>query len=220
MSKDTIFHSANQVLYGIVKDMRRQGLDTTKHKDPIAPADINKMYSSGTLSNNNPTALQYKVWFDLSFHFGRRGREGLRELRKYSFVIKTDAENREYIVNAYNEKEKNHQGVSNKEEEKQANMYAQPGDPKCPVESYKLYISKLNPSHNALFQRPKKNKNFNKSDQWWYDNVAVGANTLGAFMKTISKCASLSQEYTNHVLGKKQQPHSTELDWILKGLVR
>ena len=98
---------------------------------------------------------------------------------------------------AYNEKEKNHQGVNSKEEEKKARMYAQPGDPMCPLESLKLYMSKLNLNNDTFFQRPKRN-NFIQNDPIWYENSAVGTNTIGSFMKTISQRASLSQNYTNH----------------------
>ena len=34
----------------------------------------------------------------------------------------------------------------------------------------------------------------------WYDKVPVGKNTLGLFMKKLSKSAELFKEYTNHCI--------------------
>ena len=50
----------------------------------------------------------------------------------------------------------------------------------CPVNAYKLYVSKLNPRHGP-----------------WYDNVPVGMKTE-KFIKYISLDAKLSVQYTNH----------------------
>ena len=51
------------------------------------------MYSTKVLSNHDPESLLYKVFFEVGLHFGRRGREGWRNLRKDSFVFKRDDNN-------------------------------------------------------------------------------------------------------------------------------
>ena len=50
--------------------------------------------------------------------------------------------------------------------------------PFCPVSSFE----KLNPMNEYLFQRPKSSG----EGEIWYDNMAVGENTLGKKMKVIS----------------------------------
>ena len=56
------------------------------HKSSIAAGDMLKLrgyFSEGLDSNNSwadPEQLLQFVWFSLCFHFGRRGREGWREL--------------------------------------------------------------------------------------------------------------------------------------------
>ena len=75
--QDRDFLAANQVFTGVLKEMRQQGLDTTKHKSVIQKEDVDKMYSSSILGTNNPTSLQRQVFFDLSIHFAHCGREGL-----------------------------------------------------------------------------------------------------------------------------------------------
>ena len=88
--RDREFLIANNVFTGILRTLRQQGMDITKHKSPILPGDMQELYQSGTLSNSTPLALQRKVFIELSIQFGRRGQEGLRELRHDSVVIKFD----------------------------------------------------------------------------------------------------------------------------------
>ena len=63
-------------------------------------------------------------------------------------------------------------------------MYEKPG-PNCPVVSFELYLSHLNPLNDFLFQRPKRNASI--SEDVWYDNMVVGERTLGEKMKSISR---------------------------------
>jgi len=59
-------------------------------------------------------------------------------------------------------------------------------------------MSKLNGNNDSFWQRPR--DNVTENDNIWYRNSAVGHNTLGKFMKTISIDAGLSQLYTNHCI--------------------
>jgi hypothetical protein len=160
---------------------------------------MEKMYTSGVLSTDNPEGLQKKVYVELSMHFGRRGREGLRQLRKDSIVIKTDDKGREYATLSYNEIDKNHQVQLPKEQEKRQIMFAQPASENCPVKSLKKYLAKLNPRCDAFFQRPKP-KFTQDEGEVWYENKNLGVHKLETLMKTISKEAQLSELYTNHCL--------------------
>ena len=115
---DREFLQANQVFQGIIKNLRRSGLDVTKHKSSISKPDFEKMYSSKVLSNDDPISLQRKVFVEMGLHFARRGREGLRKLKKTDFDVKNDANGREYDTIKHNEYEKNHTGLDSKETEK------------------------------------------------------------------------------------------------------
>ena len=90
----------------MLKKLKRDGLDSTNHKPAISEEDMAKFYSSGTLSNANPVALQYKVFLEIGLHFGRRGVEGWRALKKNSFVRKVDGEGRQYVSLAFQEFDK------------------------------------------------------------------------------------------------------------------
>lgn len=59
-----------------------------------------------------------------------------------------------------------------------------------------MYLEKLNPNRDDLWQRPK--KVISDPFKEWYDNVPVGKDKLNAAMKRISQKAQLSQIYKNH----------------------
>jgi len=80
----------------------------------------------------------------------------------------------------------------------EARMYARPGDPMCPVQSFRKYLSKLHPDLECLWQRPL--DSFAPSYGVWYSKVPLGKNTLGDMMAEISDVAGLSQRYTNHCI--------------------
>ena len=128
---------------GRLKVNRAEGNDVTKHKDPIEQGDLQKMYDSGVLSDNNPTALQYKVFVEISLHFVRRGREGLRELKASAFQFKHDDEGKEYVTLDHNEKSKKDQGLKSAFIAKEPRMYASENGIHCPIVSLKKYLSKL-----------------------------------------------------------------------------
>ena len=201
ITNDKDFTGANLVFSGVLKKLRKDGLDVTQHKKAIPFHDMQKLYQSGVLGLQDPVALQNKVFVELSLHFARRGREGLRELRKDSFRIEVDASGKEYVCMAYHEKEKNHQGgdvTGVKVNEKEAAMYAVDTDDMCPVKSFKLYLEKLNPGCVSFYQTPNM-QGFKKSGIW-YKSCPMGVNAIGGKMADLSKKAKLSRVYTNHCL--------------------
>ena len=125
------------------------------------------------------------------FHFCRRGRENLRDIRVYWFTFNRDENNLEYVT-MRDELDKNHRGDDNTSQ--QTRMYAT-GMPDCPVGTLKLYVAKLNASAPFFFQRPKM-----VAGASWYEPAPLGKNTLGSMMQRISKDAGLSQIYTNHCI--------------------
>ena len=125
------------MLKGKLKSLKLVGKDLTKHKSAIAGADLMKIKSHLMKNKENPQGLQDNVLFDLMFHFGRRGREGLRELRKDSFEFPVDGEEMEYVTLAYNEHDENHHDLDREAEENIKPMYAEEGELDCPVSTLK-----------------------------------------------------------------------------------
>ena len=68
----------------------------------------------------------------------------------------------------------------------------------CPVATFEMYTSKLDPSWEYLWQWPRSGR-VNYIDNYWYESRCVGHNTLETFMKILAKEANLtSRIYTNH----------------------
>lgn len=149
------FARANQVIQGTIKTMRKEGLDKTTRHTPIDPVHLKQLYSSGAFLTTTPTTLQFKVFFEISLHFGGRGREGLRKLKTEMIKFETSPNGQEYATLSCVAHEKNYQGVgSHNTDEHDQRMYPT-GRENCPVASLKMYISHLNPDCIWFFQRPK-----------------------------------------------------------------
>jgi hypothetical protein len=193
LMSDTEFRSANQVFDGKIVGLKKSGKDQTQHKAAIEREDMEKFYASGVLSNDNPVSLQRKIFLEIALHFGRRGREGWRSLTVDSFKVCKDSTGREYVTLNFQEFDKNHPGS----EEKQQYMFSMPESNRCPVASFKMYCSKLNPNCSAFLQRPLQNY---QGREVWYSNAPLGVNSIGKMLVEISRDSGASRLYTNHCI--------------------
>lgn len=219
---DKEFHLANKVFAGNLREQKALGLDNTRHKPPLPKAHIEQAFTNYFEPhwNNDPKCLQLKVYFDLGYYMGRRAKEKLRELKKEHFRIEKTAEGREYIELIINEATKKSQGDDHNEQYDNAILTEQPGSPRCPVASFKLYLEKLT-DLPELFQQP--NPCFKKPNDRWYKRSPVGINQIGKFLSEISEYAGLSKRYTNHCIRsttvhamKKQDCTIPEMAFVLK----
>ena len=99
-----------------------------------------------------------------------------------------------YILKAVDEKTKNHQDDT---ELITAFMPEFPNSELCPYKNFMLYLSKLHPRCNDLWQQVKDPKYLNDTDIW-YKPRKIGPNPLSSYMSRISHSADLSKTYTNH----------------------
>ena len=67
-----------------------------------------------------------------------------------------------------------------------------------PVTCYLLYVDKLHPKRQDLWQKPK--RNLEGTEDYWHENSAVGKDILSNVMKQLSIDAQLSKIYTNHCI--------------------
>ena len=110
--QDSEFLSANKMFEAKCKLYTKEMNPKPTHKSGIVAGDMLKLcgyFSEGLDSNNSwadPKRLPQFVWFSLCFHFGRRGREGWRELSKQSFRIKTDNSGARYVTEIQTEQTK------------------------------------------------------------------------------------------------------------------
>ena len=89
ISKDREFSEANHVFQGYLAKLGKDGLDRTTRKREIEQEDIKKLYDN--VFQDTAQGLLYRTFYEVVSHFGRRGREGLRQLSKGFLTLKTDA---------------------------------------------------------------------------------------------------------------------------------
>ena len=131
--------------------LKRQGFGRVDHHRPISKEDLEKIQSCYNPSSPDPKSLQQVVWFNLMFHLIRRGRENLRLLTKQTFAVQADATGKKYVYQALDELDKNHRGKDQPDDSPgEGRMYERPNSPYCPVKTFELYLSKLNPSLSCL----------------------------------------------------------------------
>ncbi|KAK3736577.1 hypothetical protein QZH41_012849 [Actinostola sp. cb2023] len=102
----------------------------------------------------------------------RRGRKGQRQLKPSSFKFEVDPSGRKFVTMTHDELTKNHPGgvgdVSSTE--KYARMY-ETEDVNDGYKALELYISKLNPKCDSLFQYPRRNWSVDDSDNVCHSEV-------------------------------------------------
>ena len=210
---DTEFTDANKVFGAKCEDLKRQGLAKVEHKPPICEEDLKKLYESTAFGLDDPEKFQNKVFFEVMLYFCRRGRQNLRQLKKTDFSFNTDSTGARYVCKATNELTKNRR--EDDEGFDGSLMYEKPGK-YCPVVSFELYLSHLNPLNKFLFQRPK--RNVSTSEDVWYDNMVVGERTLGEKMKNISREAN-SPSVTQTIQSGRQLSQSLTSQVLKQGIL-
>ena len=104
------FPKSNEMFKACCKMLKKEGKGFVESSPPIEEIDLQKMakYFESNL-RENPKVMQQKVFVDLMLHFGRRGRENLRDLKQSDFAVSTDGEGELYLHSVQDEQTKNHQ---------------------------------------------------------------------------------------------------------------
>ena len=122
----------------------------------------------------------------------------MHTMKKTMFgVFHDDKINIDYVAKIEDEATKNHRETN---QPIHTNFMPENRDnPMCPVRSFKLYMSHLNPENDYLWQTPNHHPK-DKGSQVFYTIGHLGKNTLGTFMSELSKTVGLSKIYTNHCI--------------------
>ena len=105
------FPKSNEMYKAMTKELKRQGKGGLDSHPPIQDDDL-KLLANYFEKNirDNPRVLQEKVFVDIMVHFGRRGRENLRNLKQMDFAVTTSIETKEmFVYKCRDEATKNHQ---------------------------------------------------------------------------------------------------------------
>lgn len=119
-----------------------------------------------------------------SVNFVLRGLEVHNQLKKNSFIIKSDENCQEYVTLSHNTKQKNWQGgIDTNDSQKEKRMYAIPelGE-KSPVKSLKLFLSKPKPNATQLFNHCSKPALASPEEESvWFSDVPVNKLSVHSF---------------------------------------
>ena len=96
--------------------------------------------------DNDPHCLQHKVYFDIAYFMGKCGKEGLRELKKSSFILKNTSRGCEYLELTYNEATKKSQGDYLNEMNDQPILLSQEGNKNVQLHHIKCMFQSLRKS--------------------------------------------------------------------------
>ena len=153
---DSKFIKSNRMLVTMIRKFKKSQQENRRDPYPVIETnDLKKMF--GYFDRSSGEVLKREIMFQLIYHFGFRGRETLPHLKKTSFTIKTDSENRRYVTLNHELLSKNAKASLNGKERddlKCARMY----ETEDPVQRFEIYMQKImNISHDHLFPKPCKN---------------------------------------------------------------
>ena len=148
--KDPQFTSSNAMFTARCKLFFKSGNKKPQHKPSIGEGDMKKLGEYFANWKCSPDTMIEAMWFYLCFYFGRRGREGWTNMTKNTFAVATDTEGHEYVSTNMTEVTKNDQGGHKQKDidYEDQRMYG------LGVEIFTLFVSKLHPECDRLFQYP------------------------------------------------------------------
>lgn len=187
---DLRFHPAFKTSYETLKSICTEyGVVTEEgiKYNPIPERDLHKLYASPLLSTDTPKGLFNKVQFELRLLVCGSIFEKFHTMEKDYFIVAKDELSKIRYVR--NNSKKSSLLV------KESFMYEMLGSPYCPVASFELYLQKLNPGCNYLWQHSLPQAN--PDNQRWYTDLPCGEKMMSKFMTKLSQACKLSQVYTN-----------------------
>ena len=87
------------IYVGYLRQQKEKGYDKRRRHLPLSRHHLDQIHSNYFMPHwdNDLKCLQHKVYFDIAFFLGKRGQEGLRQLKKDSFALKMNENNQEYL---------------------------------------------------------------------------------------------------------------------------
>lgn len=199
---DRQFAKARQALASKRKQLRRLGKGQRPNKAMgLTDNQIQKLWQEKQLGTCSSQTLLRTVWFNNTLYFGWRARDEHHRVKFGDFQVKQEdgPEKKTYVewVTERGSKTRTgeHEFVPNRPFNPK--MYAT-GGPRCPVYIFQEYTRRrpvdMNypdaPFYLASIPRP--------ATVTWFKKQPLGVNSLGGFMKEMSRAAGLDGRITNH----------------------
>ena len=141
--KDKRFDSCRKVLNGKAIKLREKGMGKRKNKfDPLNSEEEEKLWQLKVLGGNNPTSLNYTMFYLISQQFGMRGFQEHKQFRIKDFKVVRDPSGNKLHVEWVEGLTKTRQGGLSKTERRLLQKMFAHGGSRCPVKFLELLISK------------------------------------------------------------------------------
>lgn len=173
-------------------------------------SELRQIYMGDAMNLDHPETLQNKVFFDVCMYICNRGKDFLRIMTKSDFEVTHGPNGRRFVWLKYDPKFSFREVAGGMSYESSQSgqigdrMYERPGDPKCPVNSFMMYLTHLHPMSDAFWQRPK--RSIQADDFVWYDNTSIGNSTLNKLMNRITTQAGLPDNYAINAIKSSYIP--------------
>lgn len=203
---DSEFADARAALDAAMKLANREGVSPQGNgpATAISPDQEEQLWVKGILGSDNPKKLLNTIFYLSGKHFALRGGVEHRELAWGKHVQLRNLEPGEFLIytSAYS---KNYNGGLKQTnlKPKEVKVFSNQMNPRrCFVELYKIY-AKLRPQNGkceAFYLKPR--VKYSDSSKW-FDDVAVGHNSLTSMLKNICESGGIQGgNYVNHALKK------------------
>ena len=161
------------------------------------------------LGKENPTSLNYTVFFLISQHFGTRGRQEHHQIRIEDLRPVYEPTSGKLVTVEWIEgPTKTRQGGLNKKPRTVTQKLFRTGGQRCPVTAYELLISK-HPAdlkdNGPLYLSPLRKERVWSKAPVWFSTTPLGIHSIDTFVRCMALAAGLDitrKHYTNHSIRK------------------
>lgn len=201
--KDVHFKELLNTLDFVCSTLHSQGLGSSVNSAAaVSVEDEEQLLDKEVLSSDNPTNLQYIVFFYVGIHCCLRGSQEQRSLQINQFTrhpanVNEYDESTYYLYTEFISKNNQHRFKDIQSKNKSVQVYATVGSRKCFVRLLDFYFDELPPDPKAFYLRPLA-KIPDDSSKPCFSNVPVGINTLRNIMKKVSEKGELAGKCTNN----------------------
>ncbi|VDH94680.1 Hypothetical predicted protein [Mytilus galloprovincialis] len=137
---DKEFHHSRDVMSAKLKQLKSIGMGAKTGKaDPFTAEEVNLLYEKELLGAGNPQSLVRTVWMNNTLHFGLRSREKHTTLRWGDIQMKATTDGQQYLEHT-ERITKTRNGANLDTRAFQAKLFADIGNPRCPIQTYKQFL--------------------------------------------------------------------------------
>lgn len=194
------FKGSRDVLEGKARMLREKGMGKKPNKtNSLTREEEEILWQSGQLGDETPKSIIRTLWWQLTQHFGLRGRQEHHSMRVEDFKFRRDESGTTYIMFSEGITKTRQSGLHQKNRLQLPKMFATESD-RCPVKLFRKYLSKrpveLKES-GPFYLQPI----VNPLTDVWYKKQPMGINSINGIMKDMisnSPLRNTEKHLANH----------------------